>query len=173
MSRPAVTDASPRWPAWLAPLASERPGRGDLRRAETTILVLIGLFLLVATINDTVRKIDTNHRLIADLHTWRTITGHDYRNLSVEQDLKGYSTREIVCGNTRPGPPGEHVQICLVMTGPVVHGLRSTHGGYYLPPRAQDLPRNRYGCFGAAASGGFCGPTGVTAKPKSLSYEGE
>ena len=39
------------------------------------------------TINDVVLRTHTNHRLNADLRTWRLYTGHAYRNLSVSQDV--------------------------------------------------------------------------------------
>src|ERR1700719_4158055 len=89
-----------RLPAWMRPRDREQRGAGSLRLAETTIMILFALLLAVATINDVVRQTHVNNRLNADQHTWRTITGHSYHNLSVEQDIKGYSTREIVCGNT-------------------------------------------------------------------------
>jgi hypothetical protein len=128
-----------------------------VRRLETMVLVLVGLLLAVATVNDVVRQTHVNHRLIADLRTWRTLTRHDYRNLSVEQDLDNRSTRDVVCGNTTPGPPKGRLQICLVMTGAVAHGQRAVRGGYYLFPNVLDLRRFRYACFGSARAARLCG----------------
>ena len=132
-------------------------GRGEargepraLRAVETVVLVLVGLLLAVATINDVVLRTHTNHRLNADLRTWRLYTGHAYRNLSVSQDVHTYTTRDVVCGNTSPGGPKERVQLCLTMTGPVVGGRRRAPGGWYLPPKAENLRRYRYACFGQA-----------------------
>lgn len=125
------------------------------RLIETTLLVLLGLLLAVATIHDVARQTRVNQRLIYDLHTWRAYTGHDYHNLSIEQTLFGErSQREVVCGNTTPGAPKSSVQICLAIWGPVHDGRRTVHGGWYLPPKTEeDLRRHRYGCFGPASAG--------------------
>jgi len=127
-----------------------RPESGDLRAVETTILLLVALLLAIATVNDVVRQTHVNHRLIADLATWRSYTGHPYHNLSVSQDYTEHFTREVVCGNTSPGEPKQRVQLCLVMTGPIVHGRRHVSGGWYLPARVENQPSYRYGCFGSA-----------------------
>jgi hypothetical protein len=148
-----------RWqalPEWLRPRDHEQPGSGNVRLITTTVLVFIGLLLAVATVHDVARQVHVNHRLIADLHTWRTRTGHDYHNLSVEQNLEGIGTREVVCGNTRPGGPKTSTQLCLIMTGPVVGNRRSDLGGYYLPAHQTDQHRYRYACFGTAKSRALC-----------------
>lgn len=145
-----------RLPPWLRPREEEVHGTGQMRLIETTVLLLAGLLLAIATINDVVLATHTNHRLAADLRTWRAYTGHDYHNLSVSQDVIGHSTRELVCGNTRPGGPKERVQLCLVIRGRVVHGRRTASGGWYLPPKAEDLRGERYGCFGSAKAEGLC-----------------
>jgi hypothetical protein len=129
------------------------------RLIETTVLVLIGVLLAVATAYDVHKQVGVNHRLVADLASWRAYTGHDYHNLSTEQDIKGFTTREVVCGNTAPGAPKARTQLCLILTGPVVHGRRAVRGGYYLPPRLLfDVRSRRYGCFGEAVSEQLCGP---------------
>jgi hypothetical protein len=144
-------------PAWLRPLDAEQPGLGRTRLVETTLLLLALLLLAIATVNDVVLQTHVNHRLVADLRTWRSYTGHDYHNVSPEQDIFGHTTRDFVCGDTVPGPPKERVQICLVMTGPVIHGRRAVHAGWYLPPKTDDLLRYRYACFGSAVQQGLCG----------------
>jgi hypothetical protein len=158
-----------RLPTWARPLAGERGGSGSLRLAENTIVIIFGLLLAVATVNDLVGQTHVNHRLAADLRAWRTATGHDYRNLDIEQDIKSYTSRDVVCGNVSPGAPGERAQICLAFTGPILAGRRSVSGGYYLPPKLTDARENRYGCFGAAASSGLCGrsspPPGAPPAP--------
>jgi hypothetical protein len=128
------------------------------RLIETTVLGLIGLLLAVGVVNDVVRQVHTNHRLNADLATWRGYTGHDYRNLQTEQAVNNPdSTREVICGNTSPGAPKAHQQLCLIMTGPVVDGRRTVHGGYFLPPLTLfDVPHLRYACFGVAKSQELC-----------------
>jgi hypothetical protein len=155
---PAGREPGRRLPAWLAPRAIELPGSGRMRLIETTLLVLVGLLLAVATVNDVVRQIHVNDRLIADLGTWRAYTGHPYKNLSIEQELLGKSSkREVVCGNTSPGAPKARTQLCLAIWGPVVHGRRTVHGGWYLPAKVEDVKADRYGCFGPA-SRGICPP---------------
>jgi hypothetical protein len=140
----------------LRPREHDDPGRGDLRRVENTLLLLAFAVLAVATIADLVRQVHINQRLTADVRTWRTVTGHRYHNISLEQDLKGFSTREIACGNTSPGPPGSRPQVCLIVTGPVRRGLRSVRGGFYLPAYRPDMRENRYGCFGTGATLHMC-----------------
>jgi hypothetical protein len=161
MSDVAANSEHGRWnrlPASLRPRAVELSGSGRRRLIETTLLILAGLLLTVATVNDVVLQTHVNHRLNADLRTWREYTGHDYINISTAQDIYGHTTRDIACGNTSPGPPGERVQLCLQLTGPVIHGLRAARGGWYLPPKTQDAPAFRYGCYGTAKSEDRCGP---------------
>ncbi len=118
-------------------------------RIETLVLIVLGVFLLIATVNDLSRQQGVNARLNADVRTWRAYTGHSYQNLLVDTQLLGPTTkREVVCGNTSPGAPKARTQICLLIWGPIADGRRPVHGGWYLPPRSEDLARLRYGCFG-------------------------
>jgi hypothetical protein len=146
-----------RLPEWARPRGSERGGFGTLRLAETTILILLGVFLAVATVNDVIQQTHVNHRILADDATWRAVTGHDYHEITTEQDVKTHTTRDVVCGNVSPGGPKERVQVCLVLVGAVRGGLREVSGGYYLPPQTIDIRSNRYACFGAPAEAGLCG----------------
>ena len=123
---------------------------------ETTLLVLAALLLALATVNDVVRQTHVNHRLVADLRTWRAYTGHPYPELSIEQDYRGFTHKEVVCGNTSPGEEATRVQVCLEITGPVIGGRRAVHGGWYLPPKAEDLRASRYACFGSAKRARRC-----------------
>ena len=157
-----MTEASPpvrrsafgRLPGWLRPRSIELPGSGRTRLVETTLLVLAGLLLAIATVNDVVRQTHVNQRLIADLRTWRSYTGHDYHNLSIDQQLLGEaSRREVICGNTSPGAPKERTQLCLAIWGETVDGRRTVHGGWYLPAKVEDVHADRYGCFGSASEG--------------------
>jgi hypothetical protein len=126
----------------------------NVRLVETTVLVLVGVFLAVATVNDLARQTHINHRLVADLATWRQYTHHDYRNISIDQETLGLgSEREVLCGNTNPGAPGAHTQICLAIWGRVANGRRAVHGGWYTPAYVPDIPAKRYGCFGPAGQG--------------------
>jgi hypothetical protein len=139
------------------PAASASAPWSSRRLIETTLLVLVGVLLAVGTIYDVSRQVKVNHRLIADLATWRAISGHHYHNLTIEQDPTHRSTRDVICGNTSPGAPKERTQLCFVMSGPVVHGRRVALGGYYLPPRQVfDVPTKRYACFGTALEEELC-----------------
>ncbi len=141
-------------PGWLRPRMVELPGSGRTRLVETTLLVLIAVLLALGTANDVVRQTHVNQRLIADLSTWRAYTGHDYHNLSIDQKVLGEtSQREVICGNTSPGGPKARTQLCLAIWGPVIAGRRTVHGGWYLPPKAEDLRAARYACFGPASEG--------------------
>ncbi|MGH2865655.1 MAG: hypothetical protein ACRDJX_10470 [Solirubrobacteraceae bacterium] len=148
-----------RLASWLrarpeAPAGEAGHGRRRVWLVETVVLVLVGLLFAAATVNDLSREAGTNHRLIADLATWRHYTHHDYVNISIDQETLGVdSGRELLCGNTSPGPPGARTQICLAIWGPVAGGLRTVQGGWYLPPYHPDLTANRYGCFGTAGRG--------------------
>jgi hypothetical protein len=157
-----------RLPERLRPRESERRGRGDLRRVESTLLVLALLVLAVAVVNDVVEQVHVNERLTVDLQTWRAVTGRDYKNISIEQDLTRSTTRDVLCGNTSPAPPGTTPQVCLIVTGPTVHGARAARGGFYLPPYFPDKRENRYACFGTAVSEELCGlptPPGAPDEP--------
>jgi hypothetical protein len=162
-----------RLPKWLQPRDVQSPGTGRRHLVEVTLLILVGLLLAVGTVNDLVDQTHVNHRLDADLRTWREYTGHDYKNVSTEQDLYGHTTKDVVCGNTTPGPPKEQIQLCLQMTGPVVDGRRAARGGWYLPPKVEDAPAFRYGCFGAATPAEFCGAAaaGAAGSPEGRSPE--
>jgi hypothetical protein len=159
--RDPVIEQSGRWerlPERLRPREKERRGRGDLRRVESTLLVLAFLALAVAVVNDVVEQVRVDERLTVDLRTWRTVTGHvTYKNISIEQDLVHHTTRDVLCGNTSPGPPGALPQVCLIVTGPTVHGTRAARGGFYLPPYLSDKRANRYACFGTAVPEDLCG----------------
>ena len=141
-----------------APAARNGEGRPSsrLHRVESIVLLLAALLLGVATVNDVVRQTHINHRLVADLRTWRAYTGHDYRRLSASQDFRHHTTREVVCGNTSPGPPKARVQLCLLITGPVSRGRRTVSGGWYLPPHRENLTGYRYACFGHAVAERTC-----------------
>jgi hypothetical protein len=157
MSQPSISAEEARWarlPGWLRPRTIEVRGSGQMWLIETTLLVLLGVLLATATINDLARQAGVNHRLIADLKTWRHYTSHDYHDLSIDQELLGAgSQREVVCGNTSAAPPKTKTQICLAIWGPVVDGRRTIQGGWYLPPKSEDERADRYGCFGAASRG--------------------
>jgi hypothetical protein len=143
-----------RLPAWLAPRDEDAPKRG-LWRVETIALILVGLLLAVSAVNDVVWSVNSNARLVADQMTWRHYTHRDYFNVSAAPLVVG-QPQDFACANATPGPPGERTQICIVLQGPVVHGLRSVVGGWRLAARTGDFADARYDCFGAAATKVLC-----------------
>lgn len=144
-------------PDALRPREREDTGNGTMRLIETTLLVLAGVLLLIATVNDLSRQVGVNHRLNADTATWRAYTGHDYRNLDISQELLGASSgREVVCGNSAPGAPRSRTQVCLMIGGPTVSGRRQVQGGWLIPPGSEDQKPTRYACFGAAVQESLC-----------------
>jgi hypothetical protein len=164
MSDPASSRAR------LAPWARS-PERKDARRGrlEVAVLALVGLVLLVATINDLVLQAHTNHRLVRDLATWRAATGLHWKDLGIERDVARFTSTDTICGNVAGGPPDESTQLCLTMVGRVIGGHRYVTGGYYLPPVVLDEPANRYSCFGQAARERICAmmrpPQGAPPSP--------
>lgn len=125
------------------------------RLIETTLLVLLGILLAVATVNDVVRQTHVNRRIEADIATWHAYTGHDYKNIGIDQELLGVASgRDVACGNVSPGAPQSRPQICLVLEGPARGGRREVAGGWYLPAETHsDTRPYRYGCFGRAGAG--------------------
>ncbi len=157
-----------RLPERLRPRESERRGRGEQRRIESTLLALAFVVLAVAVVNDVVQQVHVNERLTVDLRTWRTVAGRNYHNISIERDLTHRTTRDVLCGNTYPAPPGTAPQVCLIVTGPTVHGIRAARGGFYLLPYFPDKREDRYACFGTAVSEDLCGlptPPGAPDEP--------
>lgn len=164
-----------RMPGWLAPRDEERRGRGELRLIETFVLVVIGIVLAVATIHDLGREVRIGDRLGADLLSWKRIVGAKYHNPLVEQDIKRYTTRDVVCADTEKGKPQGRVQICLIFTGPVHGEWRAAKGGYYLLAAGTDphkpvvdKPGYSYGCAGTAVAEGLCAFKGKPPPPPRL-----
>jgi hypothetical protein len=120
-------------------------------------LIAVGLVLTIATLNDVAIQVGKDNRFSADVHTWRADTGHDYLNITTESgEETGHGTRDLACANTSAGAADARTQLCLVLTGPVVHSMRTISGGFYVPPYFPDKAAHRYGCFGAAVEEGLC-----------------
>jgi len=149
-----ATGIGGRLPAWLAPREHDCTGR-RVWRVETVALILVGLLLAVAAINDIFYSVNAAAQLVADQTTWRHYTGRDYYNVSAGALVVGRAP-DISCANSAPGPPGERTQICLLIDGTIVHGLRSVVGGWRLPARTGDFPAKRYDCFGEGAAKALC-----------------
>ncbi len=163
----------------LEPRRTERRGRGELRFIETAVLVIVGVVLLVVTVNDVHRQVRIGTRLAADLESWHEDIGRKFHNVFIEQDIKTYTTRDVVCADLTKGKPEgypQHPQVCLIFTGPVHHGRRTARGGFYLLAEGTDehepvldRPQYRYGCFGSAIAEHLCliatPPPGLPDKP--------
>jgi hypothetical protein len=149
-----VSGVAARLPRWLAPRA-EQPTGPRLWRIETVVLIVVGLLLAVASINDLVLTVHNNRQLVADRNTWRHYTHRDYFNVSAAALTVGQPL-DLSCANATPGPPGERTQICILLKGPIKHGLRPVLGGFRLPARTGDYPSNRYGCYGIALTEHLC-----------------
>jgi hypothetical protein len=160
----------------LGPRREERRGRGELRFIETAVLLLVGVVLLVATVNDVHRMVNNGTRLAADLKSWTVYTAVYSHNPFIEQDIKTFSTRDVVCADEEKGKPKGKPQVCLIFTGPVSGGRRLARGGFWLVARGTDVhepvldrPQYRYACFGSAIAEHLCGipkpPRGLPNKP--------
>jgi hypothetical protein len=173
-----------RLPETLRPLHAERPDGGRRRRIQNVLLALIALVLLAAVIHDLVRQAGINYRLTADIETWREITRHDYKNVSIETDDRHYTTNDVACGNTSYALPGHRSQICFVMVGPIRHERidgklverRASYGGFFVPPyTSTGYKVNRYDCFGRAVAEERCKraapPGGSHAVPRGFAEE--
>ncbi len=143
-----------RLPPWLAPREQDSSGR-RLWRIETIVLILVGLILVVASSNDIFWSVDNSAKLVADQTTWREYTHRDYFNVAAAPLVVGQSL-DVACANASPGPPGERTQICILIDGPIVNGVRKVVGGWRLPARTGDFADSRDDCFGAGATQTLC-----------------
>lgn len=141
-------------PAWLRPRDVDVSSR-RLWRIETVALALAGVVLFGVAFNDIFWSVQDAGVLVADQNTWRHYTGRDYYNVSAGR-LVFNQPIDVSCADATPGPPGERTQICLIMKGPAVDGVRTVIGGWRIPPREGDFARHRYECFGAARTKTIC-----------------
>jgi hypothetical protein len=145
----------------LTPLSARlRPRDVDvpssrLWRAETMALVVVGVVLTALATNDIFWSVQSSAVRVADQNTWRHYTHRNYFNVSAGPLVYGRPV-DVSCADATPGPPGERTQICLIMDGPAVAGLRHVIGGWRLPPRKGDFAIDRYGCYGAARTTTIC-----------------
>jgi hypothetical protein len=126
-----------------------------LWRVESVVLVILGLALFGVAFNDVFWSVQNSAVRVADQNTWRHYTGRDYFNVSAAPLTTGSKT-DVACADATPGPPGERTQICLMMEGPAVHGLRRVVGSWRIPARDGDFASYRYDCAGAARTKTIC-----------------
>jgi hypothetical protein len=122
---------------------------------ETAALILIGLVLAVVVINAAGFVSGIGGRVPADTATWRRYAHNRYAAVSVTT-LQIPQTRDVACGNIRPGPTGTVPRLCLLIVGAKQGRVRSVIGGWKLPAGVQDVPAYRHGCFGASVEQGLC-----------------
>jgi hypothetical protein len=142
---------------WLpAPLRARAQGvdapSAPRRSLELAVLIVLGLVLLAATLNDTFTQVHINERLAVDKTTWYAYTDRVVK-LGLTQGV-GTST-DVACGVPRAGAG---YRLCLVISGPTVGGVRHVAGGYHLPLRSADSLIHRSDCFGRAAAQEECPP---------------
>ena len=94
-------------------------------------------------------------RIPADTATWRRYAHNSHAAVSVTT-LQIPQTRDVACGNTRPGPTGSVPRLCLMIVGSTAGRVRSVIGGWKLPVGAPDVPAYRHDCFGATIEQGLC-----------------
>ncbi len=131
-------------PSGCARVDSELPGRGELRLVEGVVLVLVGLLLAVATVDDVARQAGINHRLDADLRSWRRYTHHDYKNVgdrpgtARRRDRARRRLRQRRSRARRTSGPRSASSSRARRRG----GLRTVAGGWYLPAKTADDVRS-------------------------------
>jgi hypothetical protein len=155
----------PAWLRWLlrrSDANADGPSNQDLRLIETAVLLVAGLVLAVATVNDIGRSVHITERIKLDQHTYRYVM-HTQRGVVTSirkvSVTPGSTTKiDVACSPPAGGPRGSS---CLVIGGPArgvgAQHLRTVEGGYRLLPGSRNLYVARYGCFGVSARQRLCG----------------
>jgi hypothetical protein len=166
MSAPAAHRARRSWlPPFLGPRPQSQadPAGRDLRAIETVIIVLLGLLLAAASVDDVAHQVRLNKRTSADRVTWRAYAHANIKHLDVRTLEHG--TTDFVCRSTTTvaADAAAEIRLCLMVGGPTVDNKRTVDGGYYIPVRAPDRYTYRYGCFGLPAHRSLCGSASAAA----------
>lgn len=119
---------------------------------ETFVLVVIGIVLLVAVLYDVSYDVGNDHRMVADVRTWRQFVGQKPDTIWAKPVVLGH-TEDVSCGSVALGPATQETQVCLLLVGPVRNGVRTIAAGWQLPWGDSDHSYDRFSCFGPAASG--------------------
>lgn len=166
-STSAPTPHRSRLPAWLAPRpqADRDPASRDVRAIESVILILLGLLLAAAVVYDVALQVRVNKRESADRATWRAYSHVTYVKTRLDVRTLERGTTDFVCRSTSTvaAQISGQVRLCLMVSGPVVHGVRRIDGGYYIPGKRRDSFAYRWGCFGLPAEQGLCGAANAAA----------
>ena len=155
----------PAWLRWLlrrSDANADGPANADLRLIETAVLLVAGLVLAVATVNDIGRSVHITERVKGDQHTYRYYM-HTQRGVATSihkvSVTPGTMTKvDVACS---PSPGGPRGSSCLVIGGPArgagAQHQRTVEGGYRLLPNSRNRYVARYGCFGVPARQQLCG----------------
>ena len=153
---------SVRVPGWGPPAARGAPapteGEGAHRawRLETIVLVVIGLLLTAAVVNDVVRELGIDAREKVDMRTFKHyVPGTPPKHIEVAPGQRGLP--DITCG--RPIVYA-NVRVCLIMVGSSHVLYRRVAGEYTLPFLHSDRRRYRFSCAGYAVTHHLCPPGG-------------
>jgi hypothetical protein len=153
---------SARLPRWAAPAPRPSPapteGEGGHRawRIETLVLVVIGLLLTAAVVNDVVRQLGIDARKKVDMRTFaHYVPGTPPKHIEVAAGQRGLP--DITCG--RPVIYA-NVRVCLIMIGSSHVLYRDVVGRYTLPFLHSDRRRYRFACAGYAVTHHLCPPGG-------------
>jgi hypothetical protein len=113
---------------------------------------VIGVVLLTAVIYDLSYDVGNDHRMAADVATWRLFVGQKPDKIWAKPVVLGH-TEDVSCGSVALGPSTQETQVCLLFVGPVRNGLRPIAAAWQLPWGAADHSYLRFACLGPAASG--------------------
>jgi hypothetical protein len=165
-SAPQRPARQPRaWLRWLlrrSDANADGPSNPDLRLIETAVLLVAGLVLAVATVNDIGRSVHISERIGVDQHTYRYYM-HTQGGVatSIRKVPVTPGTRTKVDVACSPPPGGTRGSTCLVIGGPAggagPQHQRTIEGGYRLLPDSRNRYVARYGCFGVSARQQLCG----------------
>jgi len=124
-----------------------------LRRIELIVLIAIGALLLAAVIDDVVRQVGIDDRVLIDKRTYsRYFPTAVSKHIFVNPGKR--STLDVACAHL-PGAPDRG---CLMLAGPSRALPRQVLGSYRLPRKHPDKHRFRYSCTGLAVRRALCPP---------------
>ena len=127
------------------------------RPLELALLIVVGLVLTIATLNDVAIQVGKDNRFSADVRTWRATPATTTMNITTESGEETATEPVASPAPTRaPDHPTARTQLCLVLTGPVPPFPADDRGGYYIPAYFPNKAAHRYGCFGTAVGEGLC-----------------
>jgi hypothetical protein len=146
-----------RLPPVLQPRAVDDGGGPGRRAAELAVLLVLGLLLAAATVDDVVHQVRVDERIAVDKTTWIAYTHHPLKKIFIKTGVG--TTTDVGCA---PPATGASYRLCLILSGPS-SPRRMVRGGYRLPLIGDNRFGRRYACFGSALGDGLCGASGPTS----------